>query len=28
VKSMADLNKTVQGQFNEWLTPVAGYCGS
>jgi len=28
VKSMADLNKTVQAQFTEWLTPVAGYCGS
>ena len=28
VKSMADLNKTVQAQFAEWLTPVAGYCGT
>ena len=28
VKSMADLNKTVQAQFAEWLTPVAGYCGA
>ena len=28
VKSMADLNKTVQAQFTEWLTPVAGYCGT
>ncbi|WP_433371430.1 hypothetical protein ACQPZX_47475 [Actinoplanes sp. CA-142083] len=27
VKTLADLNKTVQAQFNEWLTPVAGYCG-
>ncbi|MFI5895371.1 hypothetical protein ACIA5D_35265 [Actinoplanes sp. NPDC051513] len=27
VKSLTDLNKTVQAQFNEWLTPVAGYCG-
>ncbi|WP_030441174.1 hypothetical protein [Actinoplanes subtropicus] len=28
VKSMADLNRTVQAQFTEWLTPVAGYCGT
>ena len=27
VKSLADLDKTVQSQFAEWLTPVAGYCG-
>ena len=27
VKSLSDLNKTVQAQFTEWLTPVAGYCG-
>ncbi|WP_433298706.1 hypothetical protein ACQP2F_44210 [Actinoplanes sp. CA-030573] len=28
VKTLADLNKTVEAQFTEWLTPVAGYCGS
>jgi hypothetical protein len=28
VKTLNDLNKSVQGQFTEWLTPVAGYCGS
>ena len=28
VKTLADLNKTVQAQFAEWLTPVAGYCGT
>ena len=27
VKTLTDLNKTVQAQFTEWLTPVAGYCG-
>jgi hypothetical protein len=27
VKSLNDLNKTVTKQFDEWLTPVAGYCG-
>jgi hypothetical protein len=27
VKTMTDLNKTVEAQFTEWLTPVAGYCG-
>jgi hypothetical protein len=27
VKTLNDLNKSVQGQFAEWLTPVAGYCG-
>jgi hypothetical protein len=27
VKSLSDLNKTVQAQFAQWLTPVAGYCG-
>jgi hypothetical protein len=27
VKTLNDLNKTVQQQFTEWLTPVAGYCG-
>jgi hypothetical protein len=27
VKTMTDLNKTVEAQFVEWLTPVAGYCG-
>jgi hypothetical protein len=26
VKTLADLNKTVQPQFAEWLNPVAGYC--
>ncbi|GAA2647243.1 hypothetical protein [Paractinoplanes durhamensis] len=26
VKTLADLNKTVEAQFSEWLTPVAGYC--
>ncbi|GIE08316.1 hypothetical protein [Paractinoplanes ferrugineus] len=26
VKTLADLNKTVQNQFTEWLNPVAGYC--
>lgn len=28
VKSLNDLNKSVQAQFAEWLTPVAGYCGT
>jgi hypothetical protein len=28
VKTLADLNATVQEQFTEWLTPVAGYCGA
>lgn len=27
VKTLADLDKTVQAQFAEWLNPVAGYCG-
>jgi hypothetical protein len=27
VKTIAQLNKTVQAQFSEWLTPVSGYCG-
>lgn len=27
VKTLADLDKTVQSQFAEWLNPVAGYCG-
>ena len=26
VKTLRDLNATVQAQFKEWLTPVAGYC--
>jgi len=26
VKSLKDLDTTVQAQFTEWLTPVAGYC--
>jgi hypothetical protein len=26
VKTLADLNKSVEAQFTEWLTPVAGYC--
>jgi hypothetical protein len=28
VKSLKDLNTTVQAQFTEWLNPVAGYCVS
>jgi hypothetical protein len=28
VKTLNDLNKSVQGQLTEWLTPVAGYCGT
>jgi hypothetical protein len=28
VKTLADLNKTATAQFTEWLTPVAGYCGT
>jgi ABC-type multidrug transport system ATPase subunit len=27
VKTLKDLNKTIEGQLTEWLTPVAGYCG-
>jgi hypothetical protein len=26
VKTLTDLNKTVEAQFTEWLNPVAGYC--
>jgi hypothetical protein len=26
VKTLKDLNATVEAQFAEWLTPVAGYC--
>ncbi|MEU4239167.1 hypothetical protein [Actinoplanes sp. NPDC026619] len=26
VKTLTDLDKTVQAQFAEWLNPVAGYC--
>jgi hypothetical protein len=28
VRTLNDLNKTVQAQFAEWLTPVAGYCNT
>jgi hypothetical protein len=28
VKSLKDLNSTIEGQLAEWLTPVAGYCGA
>jgi hypothetical protein len=28
VKSLKDLNGTIEGQLNEWLTPVSGYCGA
>jgi hypothetical protein len=28
VKTLKDLDSTVQAQFVEWLTPVAGYCGT
>nr|WP_296066369.1 hypothetical protein [uncultured Actinoplanes sp.] len=28
VKSLKDLNATIEGQLAEWLTPVAGYCGA
>ncbi|WP_203785014.1 hypothetical protein [Paractinoplanes rishiriensis] len=27
VKTLTDLNKSVEAQFTEWLNPVAGYCG-
>ncbi|HEY0002046.1 MAG TPA: hypothetical protein VGB74_16465 [Actinoplanes sp.] len=27
VKTLKDLNGTIQGQLTEWLNPVAGYCG-
>ena len=27
VKTLKDLNATVEKQFTEWLSPVAGYCG-
>jgi hypothetical protein len=27
VKSLKDLNGTIEGQLNQWLTPVSGYCG-
>ena len=28
VRTLKDLNTTVQSQFTEWLTPVSGYCTS
>jgi hypothetical protein len=28
VKTLNDLNRTIEGQLTEWLTPVAGYCGA
>ncbi|MEV4345557.1 hypothetical protein AB0J83_13870 [Actinoplanes sp. NPDC049596] len=27
IKSLKDLNATIEPQFTEWLSPVAGYCG-
>ena len=27
LKTLKDLNSTVESQLAEWLTPVAGYCG-
>jgi hypothetical protein len=27
IKTIAELDKTIQGQFAEWLAPVTGYCG-
>ena len=27
IKTTKDLDRTLQGQMTEWLTPVAGYCG-
>jgi hypothetical protein len=26
VKTLKDLNATIEGQFAQWLTPVSGYC--
>lgn len=26
VKTIKDLNATIEGQFAQWLTPVSGYC--
>ncbi|XVV12350.1 hypothetical protein ACQP2X_47405 [Actinoplanes sp. CA-131856] len=26
IKTMKDLNGTIEAQFTEWLSPVAGYC--
>jgi hypothetical protein len=28
VKSLKDLNGSIERQLNEWLTPVSGYCGA
>ncbi|WP_127498602.1 hypothetical protein [Actinoplanes solisilvae] len=28
VKTLKDLNSTIEGQFKEWLSPVAGYCAA
>jgi hypothetical protein len=27
IKTPTDLNRTIEAQMTEWLTPVAGYCG-
>jgi hypothetical protein len=27
IRTTKDLNRTIEGQMTEWLTPVAGYCG-
>jgi hypothetical protein len=28
VKTLKDLNATIEGQLTQWLTPIAGYCGA